>query len=825
MRKVFQPFRDLPIKWKLVLEISLLVAVISVFFVLYFPQRQKQVAIRGLENKAISLAEMMAYSSNAGVEFEDLNSVEAVFMSVQGDPDLRDAKVLKGNSIFALHAPTDEDVPTLSEVPSHTDVFYQDGLLNVVTPVVSGEGRRIGSLQLDFSLERIQGENTRSILATLAASSGILALGIFSAFFIGKRVASPIRELQTSVESVANGNFNTHLTIDSYDEIGRLGRAFQLMTEKIRYLTQNLEAEVKKRTQELEMALAERRRAEEALRESGMRLPRVADGLWDWDLKADVVYFSPRWKSMLGYHEREIGDSPDEWLNRIHPDERDRVKAEVTAHIEGLLPQFESEHRILHKDGTYRWMLCRGLAVREAGGKAYRAAGSQTDTTARKTAEAQLQHHALYDELTDLPNRTLLMNRLERLIERVKRHPDYLFAMLFLDLDHFKVVNDSLGHMVGDQLLIAVAQRLGECLRPGDTVARLGGDEFTILLDGINRLSDAQRIAERIHETLMSPFDLEGREVFTSASIGVVLSDTGYDQPEDFLRNADLAMYHAKAEGRARHEVFDKQMHAEAMVRLQLETDLRRAIEQMEFRLHYQPIVSLESGKLTGFEALVRWHPPGRGLISPAEFIPAAEETGLIIPIGQWVLQEACSQMKIWQKQFPANPPLTISVNLSPKQFTQPSLVEQIDETLHEVDLDPHCLKLEITETLIMESIDFARDTFLQLKALAIQLQMDDFGTGYSSLSYLHRFPIDGLKIDRSFVSRIGEDGENLEIVRTIALLAHNLGMGVTSEGVETAEQMAQLRELKCEYGQGYFFAKPLGNEAASALISEAPQW
>ena len=448
-----------------------------------------------------------------------------------------------------------------------------------------------------------------------------------------------------------------------------------------------------------------------------------------------------------------------------------------------------------------------------------------TEVGVRKQVEEQLLHNAFHDGLTGLANRALFLDHLKLALGRAERHEEYQFAVLFLDLDRFKFVNDSLGHTVGDQLLVGIARRLETAMRPGDTVSRLGGDEFTVLLDDLGDAGEAQAVAERLQRELSMPYNLGGHEVFITVSIGIALSAAYYHRPEDILQDADTAMYRAKRLGKARHEVFNQAMRTHAEDVLGMERDLRRAVERQELFLQYQPIISLDTGGLRGFEALVRWQHPERGLIPPLKFIPIAEETGQIIPLGIWILSEACRQMRRWQDMSPAGEPLTISVNLSCKQFMQPDLLEQIQAVLRETDLDPRSLKLEITETVVMENIETATRTLEQLRALGVELSIDDFGTGYSSLSYLQSFPVSTLKVDRSFVSRITESDGTAEIVRTIMRLAQSLGMDVVAEGVETERQLAELTGMDCEFGQGYYFSEPMDEDAAEAfLLSHFPR-
>jgi len=431
----------------------------------------------------------------------------------------------------------------------------------------------------------------------------------------------------------------------------------------------------------------------------------------------------------------------------------------------------------------------------------------------------QLTRQAFRDPLTNLPNRALFMDRLTHGLTRAQRRHEHL-AVLFLDLDRFKVVNDTLGHTVGDQLLVEVSRRLTSALRPGDTVARLGGDEFGILLEDVADAETAETVAVRVEESLGQPYRFEGREVFVTASIGIALSSAKLGLPEEILRDADLAMYHAKAKGKARHEVFDGSMSAPALDRMDLEMDLRSAISRHEFRLHYQPILRLDTGKITEVEALIRWQHEKRGLLQPDEFIGLTEETGLIVPIGQWVLSEACKQARVWQVEYPTTPPLVMSVNLSAKQFQNPKLVEEITQALDESGLAASCLKLEITESTVMQDAPVTLTKLTELKELGVRLAIDDFGTGYSSLGYLKRFPVDTLKIDRSFVKGLSPDGGDNAIVRAVVTVAKSLNMDVTAEGVETEAQLAELRALGCDRWQGFLFARPVSPERVAPLLA-----
>ena len=575
----------------------------------------------------------------------------------------------------------------------------------------------------------------------------------------------------------------------------------------------------------LEMARLDSKlqRARDALRQSEERYALAAlaanDGLWDWDLIRDRCDFSLRWRAMLGLENTPLLPLAREWLDRVHPDDAPRLRAELEALLSGSAPRLESEHRLRHADGTWRWVLVRALALRDRGKRASRLAGSISDISARKRAEEELRRAAMHDGLTGLMNRAYFLEHLERAVARVQRRPDRAVGLLFLDLDRFKQVNDSLGHLAGDRLLSSIARRLQACVRPGDVLARLGGDEFAVLLDDIRDPTDATRVAERMQEALHLPFLSEGSEVVVTASIGIAFGGIGLEGPEDLLRDADLAMYRAKATGKARFEVFDVGLRASERARAGLENDLRRALDRGELRVHYQPIVNASDGRIVAFEALARWAHPQRGLLNAASFIPLAEESGTITALGRWVLREALAQLHAWQRDYPATPPLAVSVNLSPREVLQPRLATAVAEALRQADVSAASLALEITESLFIDGGETALATLHELAALGVRLHLDDFGIGYSSLSYLHRFPISAVKIDRYFVNRI--DVADCEaIVRSVVELSTRLGMDAIAEGAESDAQSDRLRALGCRLLQGYACARPMPPNEVELLLA-----
>ncbi|MDH4063620.1 MAG: EAL domain-containing protein [Acidobacteriota bacterium] len=570
-----------------------------------------------------------------------------------------------------------------------------------------------------------------------------------------------------------------------------------------------------------------RRRAEDRLRESEERYALAAqganDGLWDWNLARGEIYFSERWKSIVGHTGDEIGNRPDEWLTRVHPEDLPRVQRDLDAHLAGHTAHFESEHRILHRSGAFRWILTRGLATRDDNGRATRFAGSLSDITEGKVMDA----------LTGLPNRTLLIDRVARALERSRAHEAESFAVLFLDLDEFKMINDSLGHHVGDELLTAVAGRLEASFRNTDlisrptgsdrpaawtehTLARVGGDEFVILLHSVGDALSATRVAERVHQALARPFLVAGREVFTSASIGIALSQSGYRRPDELLRDADTAMYRAKALGKGQTEVFDVEMREQVMRHLHLDTAVRRGFERREFVPYFQPLVDLATGRLAGFEALMRWRHPERGLVLASEFVSVLQDNGLAQPMGRQFLRDVCAEVRRWKDEGLGRAPLWVNVNFSSRELLGEDLATQLLECLDDHGLEASHLVVEITESTLIDDFPRMARVVRELQRSGIRVVMDDFGTGYSSLACLHELPISGLKLDQSFA---GSAPRRQEICRAVVALARNLGLTVTAEGIETIEQRERARRLGCHFGQGYLFAPALDPSAAARAV------
>ena len=606
---------------------------------------------------------------------------------------------------------------------------------------------------------------------------------------------------------------------------------FKAAQEQIRQLNAQLEERIQERTAQLETAnqelkyeVHERKQVVKLLQESEEKLEGILNSLeevvWSADLATqNLIFLNPAAHKVYGRSVSELLNNPQLRLETIHPSDRHRVERSLENTNKSQNHNIDLEYRIIQPTGEIRWVWERSRIIYNADGVPRRQDGIICDITERKRIEEQLSYEAQHDVLTGLSNRAAFISRVETAIKTSQEDKNYTFVVLFIDLDRFKIINDSLGHLVGDELLITVAKILQDCVRPQDFVARLGGDEFTILLDDVQCLGDAHIIAGRIQDKLITPFNLDEHTVFTSASIGIVIGDSRYQDSADILRDADIAMYSAKSNGKARHEFFNDEMYARTAELLSIENDLRKAVINEELVLHYQPIISFDSGKLYGFETLIRWQHPKRGLVYPDKFIGVAEETGLIVPIGEWVIKEACRQLHIWQTQFPDAAQLKISVNLATQQVKEPGFLDKLDSIIRTIQLPKNSLQLEITESTLMEGKQETIDLLRKIRRKGIKLSIDDFGTGYSSLRYLHRFPINNLKIDRSFVQGMLDEKENFEIVKTIIALARTLKMDVIAEGVETLKQLKVLKVLHCKLGQGYLFSKPLDSDSIELLL------
>jgi diguanylate cyclase (GGDEF)-like protein/PAS domain S-box-containing protein len=800
------PVRNLSIRLNLTLLIlfasGLAVLLASFGFGIYERAKYRSSAVRELT----ALADTLGANSAASLVFEDKKTAQEMLGALATEPHVLAACLYDNDGkSFAEYRSRNSSQNGVILPRLRPDGAYFDRKSLALFRGVLLNGQRTGSIVLVFDLSDLRSQ----LLEYAKIATLVLLLSVLVTFVASLRLAVSIGTPLMNLAAVAHRvsiekDYSVRAETGTGGETGLLISSFNEMLSQIESRERALNDALKSlRVSEERYALAAR---------------GANDGLWDWDLVTNEIYFSPRWDNMLGYTVSTAWSSPEEWLHQIHVQDRDRFREQIKAHCNGETPEFVSEYRMRHGSGDFVWMLSRGIAFRDADGKVIRMAGSQTDITEGKIS----------DPLTQIPNRLYFIDRLQSAIDTAKEQGTH-FAVLFLDLDQFKLVNDSLGHAAGDELLVDVARRLRACIRTSirgsgrgkSIVARVGGDEFAILLTHIQSEADPATVSMRILERLGEPFFLEGRRMFVSASIGIALSSTG-NTPEDLLRNADTAMYQAKANGKGRAEYFNEAMRERIISRIETESGLRKAIDNNQLVLHYQPIVSLSNNCICGFEALVRWNHPERGLIYPGEFIPVAEESDLIILLGRWVLREACRQMAEWHKSFTSVSPLTINVNVSTRQLCDPRLVEEVELALAESGLNPEALSLEVTESSLIGNAEQTLATLDRLKAIDVRLEIDDFGTGYSSLSYLQRLPFDTLKIDRSFVCEMSAGNDSADIVKAIVEMAHSLRLNVIAEGVETEEQLSQLRELGCNSVQGFLFSRPVSATIAREIYNEA---
>jgi diguanylate cyclase (GGDEF)-like protein/PAS domain S-box-containing protein len=804
--------RDISIRFNLTLLIlfasALAVLLASLGFAIYERESYRASAVRELT----ALADTLGANTAASLAFNDQDTAKEMLSALATEPNVLLACLYDNKGkIFAEYGSPHSSHWLVAPALLHDGAYFSGDFLTLFRGVQL-DGEHTGSIALIFDLRGFRSALIQYVKIAFLVLFISVCITFLSSIRLARSIANPLVQLATLAQCISTDkDYSVRAHISCGGEAGLLVDSFNGMLSRI-----------ESRERALQHALS-------CLRESEERYALAArganDGLWDWNLTTGEIYFSPRWSHMLGYAESEPWSSNEQWFNQIHVEDRDRVRAEIKAHLDGKTPEFVCEYRMSHKNGGFIWTLSRGIAVRDALGKAIRMAGSQTDITEGKVK----------DSLTGLPNRLYFIDRLESAIESSKQHDEH-FAVLFVDLDQFKMVNDSFGHTAGDELLVDVAGRLRGSIRSsahrddstGSIVARIGGDEFAIFLGHIRCKADATIIAVRILDRLREPFHFKGRQMLVSASIGIALSSIN-DTPEDLLHNADIAMYHAKSNGKARLEFFNEGLRKQVVSRLEIETGLRKAIDTQQLVVHYQPVVSVFDRHLSGFEALIRWNHPERGLLSPGLFIPVAEESDLIVLLGRWVLVESCRQMADWKKRFATGPPLTISINVSARQVSDFRLLDDVKFALTESGLNPESLALEMTESSIMGNAEQTLTILDRLKMMGVRLQIDDFGTGYSSLSRLQRLPFNALKIDRSFIRELGHENESLNdengslnIVSAIMQLAHSLRLEVIAEGVETEEQLRSLRRLRCDNAQGFLFSKPLDAASAEKLYRAA---
>ncbi|MBC15983.1 Diguanylate cyclase/phosphodiesterase with PAS/PAC sensor(S) [Pseudodesulfovibrio profundus] len=846
---------------KPLLFMFLLFGVLAVVTSFMFTTRLKREMTREYESKALALASSVAESDIESILQLDAGSVQARIAQYQDIAGVSYVVVTDDAGEVIAHTFTPQVPEFIQQLSNDTakllsgdehllrDVTFNDGPnLHVARPILSGLG---GYVHIGMDSKVIEQNIRESVMEQQLLTLTLFGASTILAFLFFHNLSRPLGELADYARRVANKDFSDVPVIKSKDEVGQLATAMQSMAMHIAELVTNLEQRVKEKTSQLEEArdalkdtveertselirantqlkieIAERKVIGEALRKTEKKYRSIfenaVEGIYQTSPSGRFLSANPAMARILGY------SSPEDLMGAIYDigtqmyvDPKRRTT--FLEHIQDNDEVISFVSKIRRKDGRIIWISENTRLIRDTDGSVLYYEGSVEDITLRKKAEDQLKRQAFHDSLTGLPNRALFLDHLHMAMARAKRRK-HLFAVIYMDLDRFKVINDSLGHDTGDELLRNVARILETCARETDTVARFGGDEFAILLEEITAPRDAITIARRILDGVRQPFHIQGHEVFTSASMGIVLKTDGYERPEALLRDADTAMYRAKELGKSRFKVFNQKMHDQALMLMALETDLRRAVDLNEFEVVYQPIICLETREVCGFEALVRWRHPKHGMISPDQFIPLAEDTGLIYAIDSLVLRNACLQITEWQNRFGTmlSGPLTLNINVSGKHFGQSMLPGQVKRALEDSSMAPEHLNLEITESALMDNPSIAEDILKQLKNLGIHVCIDDFGTGYSSLSYLQRFPIDVVKVDRSFISDVEDNLDSQAIVRTVFSLGESLGLKIVAEGVETPKQLIFLESEGCRYVQGFLFYKPLSVEEATSLLVKA---